>query len=126
MVREALVEADIEGGARLLEGLDEAGYPVAAAFWLYDSRPEEWRLYVASSVVAKEGPRKAYERIQSVMGKVSDVGFRLDNIAAVATNDSFVKLLQQAIHTGPGISGIRFTGNVINGTLIEDAYIYRL
>ncbi|MFN2514070.1 MAG: hypothetical protein ABR568_21985 [Pyrinomonadaceae bacterium] len=27
---------------------------------------------------------------------------------------------------GGGISGIRFTNNVINGTPIEDAYIYRI
>ena len=36
-----------------------------------------------------------------------------------------VALLRTAIRTGPGISGIRFKNNVIDGTLIEDAYIYR-
>jgi hypothetical protein len=37
-----------------------------------------------------------------------------------------ITLLRVALRTGPGIGGIRFSSNVINGTLIEDAYIYRL
>jgi len=35
-------------------------------------------------------------------------------------------LLRSAISTGPGLSGIRFSRNVINGQLIEDAYLYRI
>jgi hypothetical protein len=36
--------------------------------------------------------------------------------------------MRTAIQTGPGtgVSGIRFTQNMVNNVLIEDAYIYRL
>jgi hypothetical protein len=44
----------------------------------------------------------------------------------VKDNDPLVLLLRKAIVTGPGISGIRFTSNSVNGTFIDDAYIYRL
>jgi hypothetical protein len=40
--------------------------------------------------------------------------------------DRLVQLLRPVIGTGPGICGIRLTQNVIDGVLIEDAYIYRL
>jgi hypothetical protein len=50
----------------------------------------------------------------------------LQNISLVSPNDDLVKLLKAAIKTGPGVSNIRFTGNVINNVFIEDAYIYRV
>jgi len=50
----------------------------------------------------------------------------LKDIAVIDSNDPLIKLLRVAIKTGGGISGIRFTKNVINGTPIEDAYIYRI
>jgi hypothetical protein len=34
--------------------------------------------------------------------------------------------LRTAIRTDSGINGIRFSNNSINGTVIEDAYIYRI
>jgi hypothetical protein len=37
-----------------------------------------------------------------------------------------VASLRSAVRTRPGIDGIRVTNNVINGLVIEDAYIYRL
>jgi hypothetical protein len=47
-------------------------------------------------------------------------------MSLVKREDFIVTLLKKALKTDPGISRIRFTGNVINGTLIEDALIYRL
>jgi hypothetical protein len=44
----------------------------------------------------------------------------------VKDNDPIVVLLRKAISTGPGIAGVRFTNNSVNGTFIDDAYIYRL
>ena len=37
-----------------------------------------------------------------------------------------IGLLRQLIVTGPGIHGIRLSRNVVNGAMIEDAYIYRM
>ena len=50
----------------------------------------------------------------------------LEDIVMAKPDAPVIQLLRQVVATGPGISGIRFTSNVINGTLIEDAYIYRL
>ena len=50
----------------------------------------------------------------------------LEDIVLAKPDAQIIRLLAQAIATGPGISNIRFTHNAINGTLIEDALIYRL
>ncbi|MBN1508448.1 MAG: hypothetical protein JW955_16485 [Sedimentisphaerales bacterium] len=126
MDKPTLVESDYKAGEALLRALDQAGVKVKAAFWLYLPESDEWRLYLALPEVAQKGPRQAYESIQTTLEQVRPEGLSLRNISAVAPDDKLVKLLRSAIKTGPGIVGIRFTGNVISNVLIEDAYIYRV
>jgi hypothetical protein len=77
-------------------------------------------------LVDELGTRAAYRRLQEkTKGRVSPP-VRLSEITLVGNRDPLVVLLRQAIQTGPGISRIRFTHNVINGVLIDDAVIYRL
>jgi hypothetical protein len=49
----------------------------------------------------------------------------LSSIGVLDANDDLVRLLKAAIRTGPGLSRIRFSRNVINGHFIDDALIYR-
>lgn len=50
----------------------------------------------------------------------------LNDVGVTDTSSTLVNLLRTAISTGDGISGIRFSRNTINGTFIEDSYIYRI
>ena len=52
-------------------------------------------------------------------------GLYLRQITAVSPKDELVGRLRKAVRTGPGISSVRFTDNVIDNVLIEEAYIYR-
>jgi len=127
MDKTVLVEKEIEEGKRLIEELDKKNFNVQAALWFYMADANEWRLLIASPYVEKEGPKKSYNFIQAVLSKLlppPDISSR--NISVVSPSHNLIKLIRVAIHTGPGISGIRFTGNVINNTLIDDAYIYRI
>jgi hypothetical protein len=122
-----LVEARIKAGERVIGRLDKANFPVTAAFWYLDDEEGDWRLVIASPVVDMQGPKAAY----SLIHRAQKAGLRLailsvNEIKAVGVRDPIVRLLSSAIATGPGIVGIRFSKNVINGTYIEDAYIYRL
>lgn len=126
MDKPTLVENDYKAGEALVRALDQAGVKVQAAFWLYLPESDEWRLYLALPEVAQRGPREAYERIQTILEQLQLEGLSLPNISAVAPDDNLVKLLRSAIKTGPGITGIRLRGNVIDSVLIEDAYIYRV
>jgi hypothetical protein len=127
MDKTALVEKYIEDGKKLINGLDEKGFRLDAALWFYLTDSDEWRLLLASPFVEKEGPRKSYNVIQSVLEGLSPPSaISLKDISIVSPNYNLIQLLKIAIRTGPGISDIRFTRNVINNTLIEDAYIYRI
>ncbi len=127
MVKTVLVEKEIEEGKRLIQELDKSKFKVQAAIWVYMDDSDEWRLLIASPYVEKKGPKKSYNFIQTVLAKLSpppEVSLR--NISVVSPSDNLIRLIGVAIKTGAGISGIRFTGNVINNILIEDAYIYRI
>ncbi|MCK4385659.1 MAG: hypothetical protein KAW16_07520 [candidate division Zixibacteria bacterium] len=127
MDKTALVEKVIQGGKGLIKALDKAGFQVEAAIWFYLTDSGEWRLLIASPFVEKNGPKKAYNFIQGVLAKSSPpLGISLKDISAVSPKHHLISLLRTAIRTGPDISDIRFTRNVINNTLIEDAYIYRI
>ncbi len=127
MGQTVLVEKEIEEGKRLIEALDKANFQVEAAMWFYLTDSDQWRLFIASPFAEKNGPKNAYSFIQSVMSKLSEpLGITLKDISVLSPKHHLISLLRVALRTGPGISGVRFTRNVINNTLIEDAYIYRI
>lgn len=128
VVKEALTNEMIEAGAELTRCLDGAHFAVSASLWSYLPDSNSWRLIIASSVAKISGPRKAYRKIQSVLNKIRDEEptITLSNISVVEPKDRLVTLLKFAIKTVPGISGIRFSRNAIDGQFIEDVYVYRL
>lgn len=118
----------IDIGGILVRKLDDHGIRPDAAFWLYSPELQQWKLVIADSEVGTLGPKKIYRQIQKILSEYADEipGISLDDVSLIKPDASIIVLLRVAIRTGPGISGIRFKNNVINGTLIEDAYIYRL
>lgn len=127
MDKTALEEKDIEEGKKLIAALDKQGLEIDAAMWFYSSDADGWRLLIASPLLERKGPKEAYTLMQSVLRRLSPPPrISLKDISVVSPSHPVIKLLRMAIRTGPGISGIRFTRNVINSTLIEDAYIYRM
>ena len=128
VVKETLTSEMIEAGADLIRRLDDVGFELNAGLWLYMEEPNTWRLILASPVVTKDGPYKAYQKIQSVMSKNSDATkvISLSHVSAVEHNKPIVVLLRNAFKTGEGISGVRFSRNAVNGHYIEDSYIYRI
>ena len=126
MDKKVLVEKDIEEGKRLIEALDKTDFQVEAAMWFCMTDSEEWRFLIASPFVEKKGSREAYGFIQSVLAKLSPPSeVSLKNISVLGPKDRLISILRTAVGIRPGISGIRFTQNIIDNTLIEDAYIYR-
>lgn len=127
MDKTTLVEKNIEEGRGLLLALDSAGFRVSAALWFYVAEDEEWRFMVASPVIDEKGPRESYAIIQETLERLSPPSeISLKQISVISPSHDLVRLLRVAIHTGPGVSGIRFTRNTINNVFIEDAYIYRM
>lgn len=132
-VKESLEREMIDSGRILLEELDREKMHVKAALWLYFEDSESWRLILALPQVGRMGPKILYEKIQKLFKKLrkehrNDFSEKLylGNVAIVLPDHPIVELLSSVIHTGSGIGGVRFSKNTINGTYIEDAYIYRL
>jgi len=118
----------IEGGRQLLERLDRTGFRARACFWFYFPDSDRWRLVFASSEVRNRGPLAAYLKIDAAVRRLpADAGISgLGDVMAMKDTEPLIPLLRKAIPTGPGTTGIRLTRNAVNGTFIDDAYIYRL
>ena len=128
MVDEILTKEMIKNGAALIGKLDERSLQPDAALWFYFPDIQQWKLLIADVKVGQTGPKELYRKIQQILAEFSDEieDIKLDDIALVKPDAPIITLLRVAIRTGPGISGVRFQKNVINGVLIEDSYIYRL
>ncbi|HET6628344.1 MAG TPA: hypothetical protein VFG91_01065 [Woeseiaceae bacterium] len=128
MVDTSLNQGLIEAGQELIRRLDKEGLGPDAAFWLYSSESGTWRLYIAQSKVGRSGPKVIYRQIQKLLKAQHDESdhIELSDIGLMPSDSPFITTLRRAVQTAPGIAGVRFKNNVINGNLIEDAYIYRI
>ena len=128
LVKESLSEQMIFAGSDLIRRLDEAGLKVSGALWFYETDSNDWRLIIVSPDVRAKGVKTVYEEVQSVVRATPDdqSTISLKDISVVDSDDPLISLLKVAIKTDNGISRMRFSRNMINGTLIEDSYIYRL
>lgn len=126
VVAPELTAGMIQAGEALLRGLDAADVPVPAAFWLRRSEDVGWRLVIASPAVDTLGQKAVYRQLADRVTELRRPDLSMSYVVAVSPADPTVALLRSAVRTEPGISAIRFTGNVINGVFIPDAHIYRL
>ena len=82
---------------------------------------------MASPEVRTKGVKTIYKEVQFVVRAIpEDQSIPLKDISVVDSNDALISLLRVAVKKEGDVSGIRFSRNMINGTLIEDSYIYRL
>lgn len=127
VVKEQLTDEMIEAGATLTQKLDELGVQIPVAMWFFEPEINEWRLLFASPQVSAEGPQAVYRKIQEARKALGPEAERLpfSTIGLLDTNHRLVQLLRSAQRTGPGVSRVRFSKNVINGQFIDDALIYR-
>jgi hypothetical protein len=128
MVESSLTKERIDAGAKLLARMDERGVAPDVALWLYFPEERTWKLLLVEVKLSKTGPRAAYAQMQAVLRKYASElsGLSLNDVVLEKPDARVVELIRKAVKTGRGISGIRFQNNGINGTVIEDAYIYRV
>ena len=128
MVTKDISKESIDSGKQLLRELDKANIKVDAAFWFFFSDDSDWKLVFSLPQEIKNGQKKAYLVIQKVYARIGGnlPGLDINDVLLMMEDNPLVNILKIMIRTGPEISEIRLTQNVINGTLIEDAVIYRL
>jgi len=144
MVKTALVEQDIAEGRRFLEALNSSSsmtvgkrrifdfppshFRVKAAFWLFLPESQEWRLFIATPLVDEKGPQAAYLDLRAALVATTPslLNLSLENISAVTPKNPMVKALLSIIKKSPDSADLRLTRSSLNGTYVEDAYIYAL
>jgi hypothetical protein len=126
MAAAVLVDADVEMGRELLRILDEAKFPVTAAVWIFFPDIEEWRLVVRTPK-AEKNLQQALLELAVLLDKQGDLRKRLDlsRVKLVPPKDKMLAAMSSIVKVD-GISSIRFSRNVVDGVLIDDALIYRL
>jgi hypothetical protein len=126
MATTVLVSTDVEMGSELLKILDEAAFPVTAAAWIYFPDVDEWRLVIRTPRVEKD-LQGALRELAAAMDAKGDLRTRLDlsRVKLVPPKDKILAAMSSMVRVD-GISNIRFSRNVINGMVIDDALIYRL
>lgn len=126
LVREHFTNEMISDGEELLRRLESRGVKLVAAFWLYLSEAEEWRLTLVSPQVDSQGPRSLYNTIREALqetpnGKASSL--ELLNITVLSPNDTIVRALASA-NDLVALSGKRLSESRFNGIYVQDVYIY--
>jgi hypothetical protein len=126
MAEAVLVSEDVAAGLELVKLLDQAGFPVTAAVWIYFPDAEEWRLVIRTPRAGKD-LLEAYREVATAMDQKGDLRQRLNlaRVKLVPPSDRTLQAMGQMIHAD-GLNTIRFSRNVINGIYIDDALIYRL
>lgn len=127
IVKERLTNEMVEAGAEFVAKLDEMGFPVRSALWLFVPEMEDWRLLISSPRVLGDGTREVH-RITDVAAKaLGPVAEKLLRKAVylVDLNVDFRDMLKKGLKTGPGISRIHLRKDVIGGHIIDEALIYR-
>jgi hypothetical protein len=127
MVKEVLVDKQIEAGRVLTKLLDESEFPVTASFWLFDSDTNDWRLTIALEAVDRigVGARKVYGRIQDILSEDADLGRVLDlqDIHLAGPMDNLIRDFRKLRQRKLGV--VRLKRTVVGGRYVEDAYVYK-
>ena len=128
LVKESLSKEMISAGERLARYLNDSALEIDALLWLYLPDLNAWRFVIATPEVKAKGPKGVYQKLRAIISDMplEEQPVDSDDIMVLDSSDPLIQLLRTAIKTGAGISGIRFSRNVINGVLIEDAFIYKL
>ena len=133
MATTTLVDNVFEEGKSFLEYLDKQNLDIRVAFWLYQKENNSWKLILSTPKVESLGSRFFYSKILRYLKSfnfqhLSNSSISPLDIVVLSYSDNFINLLKSMIKTSPApeIRSIRFSNNVVNGTLIDDVLVYRL
>ncbi len=112
----------------------EKGFELVCSLWLYHPESNRWRLVLASPIVDREGPRKAYEIIEQILQENWEMGIWLRDISAVSPSDPLVQALRSLgkidllppkyAATPRDNVGRKYTRSRLGDIFVEDAYIF--
>jgi hypothetical protein len=123
MVKETLLNSDVEIGERVLQTLDASGFPVSVALWVRKGDEERSRLLLASPLYDKLGEKKAYLRLVSAVAadKQDWMPLRL-----TSTRDPLIRDLRKIYGKSANVEGMWLRSKTLGGVWIDEGYVYRI
>lgn len=126
MAEKLLVASDIDAAGRLVSFLDENGFPVEGALWLYESDAERWR-FVISMREKRQNVATFYWDVAKLINAKGDglALLELYKVNFVDTDRSIVRSLAVG-YKGVRTEGRRLVDERVNDVFVEEALILRL
>lgn len=128
MATATLLNYEIEEGQRLIDALNSSGLSTDSALWIYSSDSESWHLMLSSEICDREGTLKAYREILTVFRDVQpELKIDWTSLIAVSPKNELIEDLRQSqLQWHRNLSGRRLTDNMVDGTRVDDGYIYQI
>jgi hypothetical protein len=136
LVKEQLTPEMITVGRDMTLSLVQTEFDLLCSLWLYSPESNRWGLVLASPVVGRDGPRRAYEFVEKVLQDNWEMDIWLQNISVVSPSHPLVTALRSLGRFDVPLPGQgptpramvnrRFTRSRVGDIFVEDAYIYLL
>ncbi len=120
-----VTQGDLADGARLIQQLDQADFPVTAAFWAYDPALERWRFIIAAPASAIESLVSAYGVVQRVISE-NGLAISLDRVSLIPDSDSTLANLQALGKSdAQDVVEVSIGRAEVAGMVLDDIHVYR-
>jgi hypothetical protein len=94
-----LSKSSIKAGAACLDLLDEHGFEIQGAAWIYSSFLDEWRYYVVTDLVEIDGPRATYGRLEKLFALCfNNRGLMIDDVHLGSPREHVFQVLTTAFN----------------------------
>jgi hypothetical protein len=128
MDQHTLVRERIDDGKRVADGLPGHGFEVAAALWIQAVDDEEWRFYIISPDVEKDGLTAAYGKLHTAIRKMQPTWIDPLEVRLLGPSDPIAQDVLAVYRRlpPPRAAGTWWSGKHLGGMSIEGAYLYPL
>jgi len=121
MVKTALVDKYINDGRTLIGALERENFVIDTAMWFYSEELDEGQLMIATPLVDEIGLRETYRRIQSVLAELPSISLSLIDVSVLSPHSHLINAIKSTVGRSKDIT---LKGTVVDGILVNDAYIY--
>ena len=126
MAARALVESDIEQGARLLNALDEAEIPIEVSYWMLSPEWSDWFLVLGTPLFEQRLTPPVSLQVVEVQRSIPGTDYLMDKLGVVGMNHRFVRALRRRLSRGLPHPGYRLGSFFAENLEVEDSYVYRM
>jgi len=118
----------MESGKRFVQLLDDNFLNPKAAFWIYNSELDDWKLLVGhvNSIDDDDAIFNAEVSGLFTANRAHLSDLQVTDIALALQNAPILELINSVVNTGDDILGIPFTNEEINGVVLDGIYLYRM